>query len=67
MDAALASFALGGKQRFACGCSDSVMSEARIRNLRDARSAGPVGSWRCEASVCVSQVGRGWRRRVDVK
>lgn len=38
-----------------------------MRNLRDARSAGPVGSWRCEESVCESQVGRGWRRRVDVK
>lgn len=38
-----------------------------MRNLRDARSAGPVGSWRCEESVCVSQVGRGWRWRLDVK
>lgn len=43
------------------------MSDARMRNLSDAKSAGPVGSWRVVEREEVSHVGRGWRESVVVK
>lgn len=38
-----------------------------MRNFKDARRAGPVGSCRVEERLWDSQVGRGWMWRVVVK